>query len=65
MTWIIALGCQRGIFDTTYLKALHQPNLEINYDGITAISDTGILTKKGERYAYLRNYARDHTKTNS
>ena len=45
---ILALGCQRVIFDTYYLKALHRPNLEINYDGIATISDTGVLTQKGE-----------------
>ena len=54
-TDILALGCQRVIFDTNYLKALHQPNLEINYDGITAISDTGILTQKGLHQAHLRH----------
>lgn len=56
---ILALGCQRVIFDTNYLKALHQPNLQINYDGITAISNTGILTQRGEHQVHPRNSVRD------
>jgi len=59
VTDILALGCQRVVFDTNYLKALHQPNLEINYDGITAISNTGILTQKGDQEAHLRNSVSD------
>lgn len=41
------LGCKRIVFDSNYMKALHAPNLELNYDGIDKIVDDGILTKKG------------------
>ncbi|KAF8162664.1 hypothetical protein B0H34DRAFT_289614 [Crassisporium funariophilum] len=43
------LGCKRVIFDTDYLAALHRPNLDLNWDGIEAIVEEGVLTKKGER----------------
>ena len=56
---ILALGCKRVIFDTNYLKALHRPNMELNYNGIAAISETGILTQKGVCYASLINSGPD------
>ncbi|KAF8891130.1 hypothetical protein CPB84DRAFT_1816305 [Gymnopilus junonius] len=41
------LACKRLVIDTDYLRALHQPNLDINWDGIDRIVEDGILTKKG------------------
>ncbi|TFK40444.1 hypothetical protein BDQ12DRAFT_648979 [Crucibulum laeve] len=42
------LGCKRMLFDTGYLPALHRPSLELNFDGISAIDETSILTAKGK-----------------
>jgi len=43
------LGCKRTVFDTGYLQALNQSNIDLNWDGIEKIVEDGILTKKGER----------------
>jgi len=43
-----ALGCKRILFDTDYLRALHQDNIEVNWDGIDSIVKNGIVTKKGD-----------------
>ncbi|KAF9254290.1 FAD/NAD(P)-binding domain-containing protein [Marasmius fiardii PR-910] len=42
-------GCKRLIFDRSkYLKSLHRPNVRLNWDGIDAITKTGVLTKTDE-----------------
>jgi cation diffusion facilitator CzcD-associated flavoprotein CzcO len=45
---LLALGCKRILFDTDYLSALHQDNVEVNWDGIDSIVKNGILTRQGE-----------------
>lgn len=45
-------GCRRFIVDTGYLEALNRPNVELNYDGISAITEKGILTKKGNHFDF-------------
>ncbi len=49
----VALGCKRFIVDSGYLSALHQPNFDINYDGITEFTENGIVTKKGLSSIFL------------
>ncbi|KAL4250045.1 FAD-binding Monooxygenase Superfamily protein [Abortiporus biennis] len=46
------VGCKRIVFGASYLKALHRPNMEINYDGIQEISEDGIVTKKGIKMSF-------------
>ncbi|KAL0565023.1 hypothetical protein V5O48_017008 [Marasmius crinis-equi] len=46
------LGCKRVIFDTDYLKCLHRPNVDMNWDGIQSITDDGIITQKGEKLPF-------------
>ncbi|TCD67926.1 hypothetical protein EIP91_011790 [Steccherinum ochraceum] len=41
-------GCKRFVLDSGHLKALHRPNVDINFDGIAGITEHGIITKKGE-----------------
>ncbi|TCD60400.1 hypothetical protein EIP91_010226 [Steccherinum ochraceum] len=43
-------GCKRFIIDAGYLKALHRPNNDVNFDGVADVTEKGILTKKGEHY---------------
>ncbi|TFY83518.1 hypothetical protein EWM64_g500 [Hericium alpestre] len=45
-------GCKRFILDAGYLKALHRPNLILNWDGIERIAENGIVTKKGEHLPF-------------
>jgi cation diffusion facilitator CzcD-associated flavoprotein CzcO len=40
------LGCKRRIFDPEYLDALHQPNVELVAEGISAITEDGIISSK-------------------
>jgi len=40
------------ILDPGYLKCLHNPNVDMNWDGIEAITDTGITTKQGQKYEF-------------
>ncbi|KAJ6500902.1 hypothetical protein C8R45DRAFT_83312 [Mycena sanguinolenta] len=47
-----SIGCKRLIFDTGYLKALHRPNLKLNWDGIQSVCEDGIITKKGEKLPF-------------
>lgn len=42
-----ALGCKRIVFDSGYLKALNLSNIQLNYDGIEAVTSDGIITKTG------------------
>ena len=51
----LALGCKRVLFDTDYLRALHQDNVEVNWDGIGSIVKNGIVTQKGA-FCGLYNY---------
>jgi hypothetical protein len=42
-----APGCKRIMIDSNYLSALSRPNLTPNFDGISKITENGILTNKG------------------
>ena len=44
-----APGCRRIVVEPGYLKALHQPNISLNWDGIAKLAEDGIVTKKGEK----------------
>ncbi|KAJ3483526.1 hypothetical protein NLI96_g6248 [Meripilus lineatus] len=41
-------GCRRFVIDSGYLSALHQSNLDLNYDGIAEFTEGGIISKKGK-----------------
>ncbi|KAF4553588.1 Pyridine nucleotide-disulfide oxidoreductase-like protein 16 [Elsinoe fawcettii] len=43
------LGCKRRIFDPGYLDALHRPNVELLNQGIKEITETGIISSRGEK----------------
>ncbi|TCD65366.1 hypothetical protein EIP91_002764 [Steccherinum ochraceum] len=45
-------GCKRFVIDAGYLKSLHKDNFDVNYDGVQEVTETGILTKKGEFKEY-------------
>ncbi|KZT03369.1 FAD/NAD-binding domain-containing protein [Laetiporus sulphureus 93-53] len=42
------IGCRRPVFDPGYLACLHQPNVQLNWDGIREITTTGIVTNQGD-----------------
>ncbi|KAJ3492156.1 hypothetical protein NLI96_g177 [Meripilus lineatus] len=46
------VGCKRLIIGTGYLSALHRPNFDLNYDGISKITDDGLITKKGKKFTF-------------
>ena len=50
------MGCKRILFDSNYLAALRRPNLALNWDGIEAITEGGILSKKGIYPDILTNF---------
>ena len=50
------MGCKRILFDSNYLAALGRPNLALNWDGIEAVTEGGILTKKGIYPDILTNF---------
>ncbi|KAG7093754.1 hypothetical protein E1B28_007403 [Marasmius oreades] len=46
-------GCKRLVMDRPqFLKSLHRPNVNMNWDGIERITKDGILTKKGEHLPF-------------
>ncbi|KAG7091914.1 hypothetical protein E1B28_008309 [Marasmius oreades] len=46
-------GCKRLVMDRPqFLKSLHRPNVDMNWDGIERITKDGILTKKGEHLPF-------------
>ncbi|CCM02739.1 uncharacterized protein FIBRA_04846 [Fibroporia radiculosa] len=45
------LGCRRPILDPGYLACLHQSNVELNWNGISRITENEIHTDKGETIA--------------
>ncbi|KAF5372781.1 hypothetical protein D9615_010117 [Tricholomella constricta] len=46
------LGCKRAIFDSDYLPALHQSNVELNWSKIDSIAEDGIITRQGEHLRF-------------
>jgi hypothetical protein len=42
------MGCKRILYDPGYLDSLHRPNVNLNWDGISEITENGIRTAKGE-----------------
>jgi hypothetical protein len=48
-----APGCKRLMVDSNYLSALLRPNLTPNFDGISKITENGILTNKGKILTFI------------
>ncbi|KAK7039692.1 hypothetical protein R3P38DRAFT_2901443 [Favolaschia claudopus] len=46
------LGCKRLLLDTNFLRSLHRPNLDLNWDGIQSVSEEGIITKTGQKLPF-------------
>ncbi|KAF8205375.1 hypothetical protein K438DRAFT_1670245 [Mycena galopus ATCC 62051] len=46
------LGCKRMLLDTGFLRSLHRPNMNLNWDGIQSICENGIVTKLGEKLPF-------------
>ncbi|WP_236573621.1 flavin-containing monooxygenase [Nocardia caishijiensis] len=44
-------GCKRVLISDEYLRALDQPNVELETDGIQAITATGVLDRTGREHA--------------
>lgn len=42
------LGCKRRIFDPAYLDCLHNDNVDLVADGISEITETGIVSSSGK-----------------
>ncbi|EJD02412.1 FAD/NAD-binding domain-containing protein [Fomitiporia mediterranea MF3/22] len=42
-------GCRRIVIDSGYLKALHHPNVQLNWDGIAKLESDGLVTKTGQK----------------
>jgi cation diffusion facilitator CzcD-associated flavoprotein CzcO len=47
-----APGCKRMILNPGYLECLHQPNMDMNWEGIERFTETGLVTKKGQAYIF-------------
>ena len=41
------MGCKRIVVDPDYLKSLQRPNLDLEWDPIVEITETGIIVKSG------------------
>ncbi|KAG8719460.1 hypothetical protein FRC08_002774 [Ceratobasidium sp. 394] len=46
------LGCKRIVIDPGYLESLRRPNIELEFDAISEITETGIATKAGKSYDF-------------
>ncbi|CAE6443561.1 unnamed protein product [Rhizoctonia solani] len=46
------MGCKRIIYDPGYLESLQRPNIDLDWDTITAITENGITTKSGKHYEF-------------
>ncbi|KAG8689841.1 hypothetical protein FRC09_012238 [Ceratobasidium sp. 395] len=46
------LGCKRVVVDPGYLTSLNKPNVELEFDTITEVTETGITTKTGKNYDF-------------
>ncbi|KAG8786077.1 hypothetical protein FRC12_016936 [Ceratobasidium sp. 428] len=46
------LGCKRVVVDPGYLVSLNKPNVELEFDTITEVTETGITTKAGKNYDF-------------
>ncbi|KAG8736808.1 hypothetical protein FRC10_008939 [Ceratobasidium sp. 414] len=44
------LGCKRIVIDPGYLESLQRSNVELEFDTIAEITETGIVTKTGKNY---------------
>lgn len=42
-------GCKRLVLDSNYLAALHQPNVDLNWNGIQEIVEDGIVLRTGDK----------------
>ncbi|CAE6456439.1 unnamed protein product [Rhizoctonia solani] len=46
------MGCKRIIYDPGYLESLQRPNVDLEWDTITGITEYGITTKSGKHYEF-------------
>lgn len=49
----VAPGCKRFIVGSEYLECLHNPNIDLNWDGVAGVNETGIVTCKGDSEQFL------------
>jgi len=47
-----ALPCRRPILDPGYLSCLHSPNIELNWDNISEITEDGIRAENGHMHPF-------------
>lgn len=48
------MGCKRVLFNNFgYLESLHKPNVQLIYDGLTEITEDGVLMKGGKHSVIL------------
>ncbi|KAH7913943.1 hypothetical protein BJ138DRAFT_1001148 [Hygrophoropsis aurantiaca] len=45
-------GCKRTVANSGFLASLSRPNLTLNFDGISQITEDGIITKTGENLQF-------------
>ncbi|KAF8604479.1 FAD/NAD(P)-binding domain-containing protein [Ceratobasidium sp. AG-I] len=46
------MGCKRIVVDPDYLKSLQRPNLDLEWDPIAEVTETGIVVKSGKTYDF-------------
>lgn len=51
LTPTFTLGCKRPLFSNDWYKALVQPNVELVFQGLQAITETGVVAADGTEYA--------------
>lgn len=44
---LLAMGCKRIVIDPHYLESLQRPNVDLEWDPIAEITESGITTKSG------------------
>ena len=44
---LLAMGCKRIVIDPDYLVSLQRSNIDLEWDPITEITESGITTKSG------------------
>ncbi|QRV72236.1 4-hydroxyacetophenone monooxygenase [Ceratobasidium sp. AG-Ba] len=46
------MGCKRIVVNPGYLESLQRPNVELEFDSISEITEKGIITKSGKFYTF-------------